>query len=529
MTVRIVQSRRFHLDLLVEGKSFFEITPYSEREMLYEKALNRLDREINDVAEIYKRNDLGAFLWCFTYDTHRVDGVAHTVLNYYILEILARLKKDNDNLSVTFEVEQPSYFYAALKYTLKIAFEDKAPLILRWKRLIRYRFGPIQRILAQENFLCIKKKHTEIKSDESYILYDINSDLTRLKGFPNYLTSKGEKINILDHSLDKIKAIDSENILTLGLRSSLKDWFDMVRKGIKLWRLTKSLKVIGANKSIFVYVISNQSFFQSFYMVYKERLFYRTFTKLKPSKLYVSTTFGDPVKRLAISTANSLGIDTAVFSCRPYITKMRSEDRLIEADILNYNQTTIGRSFYVLDKWSREHLISSGYQGGVIDYRFNVTGVELKEKCINFNKGIMFLFADQYLNKGLMYMADLLISENYKIDVLYYREHPLVKISESVIRKLKTLSHKVICLTGTQWNALTFDDTLAITCNTTAAIDAVNRGCSLLWLPFISEQSLQFSEVMNAVGHKSVNYDEAVYHVKEFLKQPSKPNDNFKK
>ena len=220
------------------------------------------------------------------------------------------------------------------------------------------------------------------------------------------------------------------------------------------------------------------------------------------------------MNRLALSEAKRFGAQTTVFSCRPFLTENRSEDRLIYSDLKGYNKTTLGDEFIVLDKLSKDHLKKYNYQGRIQLYEFEQANN--KDNLLHLKNGLLLLFAGTYLNKSLIELLRDLKTEELRYPVLYYREHPSKKIAQEQYDQLKSVTDKVVCLTGKLWSELYFENVIAVTCNTTAAIDAVSRGCTLLWLPYISEQSLQFSELMDIVGERSDTFEESIKFLKKY-------------
>lgn len=514
VSVILISSDNFYFDLKINGRSYFNDTSFEFREKLYQKALEKLDKDIESVAELNKEEHLGGFLWCFTYDLHRVDGVAGTVMYYYLFEILKDLRATYADFELKIRKVVPYFVQRVIKKEIGIPVKYDVSLYSRSKLFVRYKFGALRRLYFKSIENTNSSTSGIIEENSTIFFYNINSDFNRLRSFPEYLASKGERIYFFDLSLKYFKNYGADDIFQRSI-FSLRYVVVNLLKVFLVKRLIKKTKFNLHKDSYFIHIISEQSYLQSFYMLYKKSVLEETFKKYRPNKVIVSTTIGDPVSRLVLNVAKKSGVYSTVFSCRNYLTLKRSEDRLIKPDVKSYNQAYLGDEFYVLDKISREHLIRHGYTGLV--KLFNYKQYLNNKQARKYKDGVLILFAGESTNYSLIKLIEELADNKVYVSNLYYKEHPNVKITKDQLYFLYKISDKVVSVTGYKWANLEFENVLAVTCNTTASIEALNRGCSLLWLPFIFESSLQFSDIMNLLGRKVKSTEEAIIFIKQYI------------
>ncbi|MCZ4319932.1 hypothetical protein O4H26_13135 [Aequorivita viscosa] len=507
MILELRNGAKFETILFLDGRDVFDLIGFDIKMQLFLLGLSKIDEEIISVAELSKEDKEGLYLWCLTYDIHRADGIIGMVLDYYLLELIIYLKTKYGIKGVKLCKAFPKSFKTILKRELKLKVINNAPLKKEIALYIRYKVGPLKSIVKKLN-LSIKYKAKGIKelpNDTALILGKTKKSNTRLKGFPEELMKKHINVFILDINLSIVKnyATGEEYIVNPFKFSfflkAFKDTLTFVKYKKKF--LKKNKTEIGGYDTYLI----QQSFIQTYSVKLKELAYTELFKQLKPTRLIVSSTFGDPQKRMPLIIANRQGINTTLFSCRPFITKMRSEDRVIKPDILQYHNSTIGNEIFVFDKPSYNHLKQSGVSKEKIKFYFPETKHAPNNKTNSYNDSILLLFASPYYNDELIKLFQNLKKAGLSFHRMLYREHPNLKITIKQLGLLKGVCSNLVCITSELWQNVKFTNVLAITSNSTSGIDALSRGASLLWLPFLTEQSLQFGEMMENLGFTVTN------------------------
>jgi len=508
MQIDIKKNSRTTIDIFVDGKSILETVDFETRAELLDRANKKLDQDVDAIAEIVKDEPLGGFFWCFTYDIHRHDCIKGTVIDYFLVELISFLQMQTSVESINTcyhlkpwvakEIEK----LTELKITDEVSKRDKIFTFLRMK------LGPIKHLINYySNFL--HTNHTIPEADtlnSVFIFYNLNDNLTRLKGFGEMLGSK--KQFSLHTSLNKLRSEESSKVYSAGHVGLKKIWDSLVNAWRFKWK-TGKLSLI--NKSIFYYHLKNQSFLQSFYIFLRWEALKQLFDRYSPSELIIISTFGDPVNRLPLAVAKQRNISTVLFSCRPMLSSYRPEDRVIDADLGNYNDTSIGDSIVIFDKISRNHLIKSNINNSLI-YTFSTSPFPSNSEKV-YEDAILVLFANRYYNALYIEYLKKLKKRGFNIGRLLYREHPSHPLFDSQKEELRNLSDQCESLADLKWNDFKLNNVLTFVCDSTAAIDAISRGGSVLWIPYLSYDSMMFKTVMNTVGDICENESELLQKI----------------
>ena len=522
MILELKKGIRFKKELFLNGKNCFEIIDFELKNKLFENALNKIDKEISEVAELSKDKKEGLFFWCLTYDNHRADGVIGMVLDYYFIEIIEYLIKEFNEISeLKIHTLVTKSFKALLRKNFVFKIVDKTGVTEKIQYHLRFKLGPLKiilQILAKSFFLRSSLKKN-LSDDLVLILKPLRSTNTRLKGFPSFLESKHSDVYFLDTSLLKIKKFglsgEEYNIKTYKLSFFFKAF-------VKALKLTKDKYFFFREKDYnsigFINYLSEQSFLQTYFIRIKTLAYEEVFKQLNPKCVVVSSTFGDPQKRMPLIIAKKLGIDTILFSCRPFITKMRSEDRIIKPDLLEYNNSTLGNNIYIFDKPSFNHLLLSGFPQERIKI-YNPQKNIVKDYINNYfySNSILLLFAHPSYNNSIINLMGTLNKQGVKFETILYREHPNDRLTNKQIQLLQDISDNLECISEKLWSDLKFSNVLSITSNSTSGIDAVSRGATLLWLPFLTEHSIQFSQMINNLGYVANNKNEFSTFINNFI------------
>jgi len=491
----IKPSNEFEFDVLLDEKSFFLETPFIDKTELLSNAINTLETDIQNLAKSVDSNRYYNFFWEFTYDIHRDDGIRDTVADYYLLEILSYINKKYKIKKVEIHYFLPKPVINKISNVFPISLKYSKKYLI--KNYIRYQLGPLKYLINNlfKTFLR-KRRNKEIEGSNNVVCITNNFFSTvRYKDFPTML---GKKFNVylLNISLTKIRNHLTKKEIRLN-SYSIRLYFKSFFKSLKQYKSFHSTLKIIKKKSIFSLKLKNQSFLQTFYLVLRYETLKKIFSTNEFKYVIVITTIGEPLMRMVCAVARVKKIETIVFSCRYFLSNLRAEDRIIKLDFSSSNSDFFTDFFISFDKISKNHLMQAGVDINSI-YTYNEEKKENEQKYIS--NGILLLFSSPPYNDKLLTLFESAVKKGHKFENVYYREHPNKGMSEEHMKRFKNIFKKNICLNKYKWVEITFSNVLAFTSNSTSGIDASSRGASIVWMPFLTEQSIQFKPMMEAIG-----------------------------
>lgn len=507
MTADLVLNKKSNIEININNKSVYEILSLDEFNVLYQNALARIDNHLDKVAHLSADNSFGIYLWCLTYDVYRDDGLRHMLLHYYLIEQLLFLK-DRFKINRVRILAPLPYFFSKI-ITEEVGVEVRIDYVKSQylKNRIRYLVGPLTRTILKALKMTFRRSYNEDVIDPGCALflgYTIR-DNQRFRGFDKYV-NKITPVYILDEELHTVKCFRNGKILNLRL-FDFGDLFYVLLNTLKYLKYRKLfLKKHKSQISSFTYYIKYQSFSQTLNVFFRERAWERILKKLKPKNVIVMSTFGDPNKRLPLYVASKMGIKSILFAARPFLSNFRSEDRLINADKNKLHDAEIGNEIYVLDKFSKDYLIESGIMENRITIYSDQSNQDLKYINV-FEFGILVLFADYYSNEQLIKLISSLPINLLKNITIFYRTHPSKKaaLTNNQIYKLNSLECKTKNINEFEWSQMKFINVIAIASDSTSIYDAAKCGAGIVWLPFVTLDSIVLTPIINKIGYTSEN------------------------
>jgi hypothetical protein len=443
-----------------------------------------------------------------TYDIYRDDGIKDNVLNYFIVG-LANHFSVNGNVEVIFNQYPDRNVIKHLNSIENVKLVVKTTILLLMQRWIRNTFGPLPVLYGYfkvifdkegiENLLFAKVVMKNI------FLTHINTKQSRWKGYPNALKLKEDQAYFLDVDLQRCITINGSKTIKLKLFTK-KNFFNAVKKSYQIFHALKQYS--NSVNSIFKEEIKNQSYLQIFAVIWRFYAWEVLFVKYGVTDIHVMTTFGDPFRRLPLAVARSKGAKSHIFACRPYLSNYRSEDRIVTSDKKELSICKIPKDIIVLDKYSQNQLTKVGVVASI----YNPISKSIK---ITAHDGLLLLFSDADFNDNIIKLVNKLKGLKFN---LYIREHPLVKLEDHLKEQLILTGNSVIDLNQYDWSELHFRKVLTFSANTTAGLDALARGCDLFWLPFLSQNFLQFAGYANDTGKVIFCEKEWTLAVDEYFK-----------
>lgn len=82
------------------------------------------------------------------------------------------------------------------------------------------------------------------------------------------------------------------------------------------------------------------------------------------------------------------------------------------------------------------------------------------------------------------------------------RMHPLQPLTTTQEKRLKSVLPEYQDTSNAKMNAIGFHNVIALSINSTAAVEACSYGTGVLWLPFLNFRAIVFDEVMSILGEK---------------------------
>jgi hypothetical protein len=493
--------------ITINGESVVSKTYFDTTSKLYLKALETLDKDVQEQFDKHSKSKYKSFYWCLTYDIHRDDGIKDTVINYFLIYLVKHFLNMGE-VRVVYYYSPDNIILHYLKDIDNVFIDIRAKLSSKIRRSVRNSLGPLK-VLRKYSAVALSRTHQEniIFSkigNKQLFLTNIDSSNTRWKGYPYSLNLKKNAGYFIDVNLSRWKSIETDQkfkIKLFSFRSFRKAFFQTFRV------FKESKQFTSKNKSVFQAAIKQQSFLQYLTVLWRFQAWHELFENHNITDIHVMTTFGDPFKRLALSVAKIAGIEGHIFVCRPYLSEYRSEDRIIAADKDVNSMCQIPNDIIVLDDYSKKQLDRSGVSSKV----YNPLNNQVKYTA---EGGLLLLFTDHTFNTRLIELIEQL---DYKHLKIYIRKHPLAGLEINLQNKLDTTGFEIIDLDSYDWSELHFKNVLTFSANSTSGLDAVKRGCDLLWLPFLSQNFLMFTGYASDTGKVVYSEDECIKLIDEYL------------
>jgi len=523
MKIEILPGSTFPIKVMMAGHDVFAAMSLELKAALLEAALNRLDDDVGEVAEIAKEHRWGGFLWCFTYDAHRRDDINGTVLSYFIREIVDYLMVDSNVTAITISADVPCQVLtrAFLKKGVSV-FDRRAARFLARRRLRRvldpiWRFAlPYVRLVSP----ALRPGRPRLPLGPNVLIGRVKTRAAP-RGAPVSALDAANLMRV-DHSLATARLTEEGVARMFGILSmSMPRFRESLRIAGSVRGLVKKILSQSDIDSMFADLLREQSFAQTLFMCLRWSQYCRFFQILQPRKVIVSSMFGDPANRLPLAVAKSLNIPCELLACRPFLTGLRSEDRAIKADILQYNGAATGDTVVVEDSESLLHLKRFGVTEESIEIR------SARDNCGHSTKlisdAILLLFTEKKVNDGIIEVLHEVKRRGCDVRPIYVREHPCIPVTERQKNELDTLGVSVQFITMDPWSTLRFVRTVVLVGESTSGVEAARQGADVLWCTFLSEQLIQLWPLMRATGEIMESKSRAVQKVEKCFDDEKEP------
>jgi hypothetical protein len=511
----------------IDASSFIS---YQKKNDLWKRAIDQLEKDIAEVAERMKNRKFGEFVWCFTWESHRIDGFIGTPYFYFMIEVICYLISLRNVKKIILQRVIPKELYHAMKNMLPVPVEYSVFSPFDKLKVLYDKHIKSYKNLGSFVFRSIKfKVQNKGKIDNIYFVQlrndsDIRRYLSVLKNVQSEKIYHFNKFIFRPPNVNNMHYKEFDFAMFFNFKIFLKTII-IVSKIKFLIRNECRANGHTLNANLFYRLVSSQTAIQFFKIVTRALLFDEAFKSINVKALYLVSSLSSTHSRLPATIAYRNNIKVVIVASRAMLSNDRPEDRCSSFDINGYNQTYIGDIFFVRDHFSKKTLIEQGIKRGSINV-INDTKIINGDKkpAVELNEGIILLLSQYRCNNAIF---ELIASINLRgFKNIYLRSHPLKKkinaVSDIQLKILRRVGFDIYDITDIPMEDISCFDCVAMTANSTSGVDIVKVGAGVIWLPFITDQSLLFVQVMVCLGKMCASEG-------EFKRFFSKLNNNTKK
>lgn len=479
---------------MIDGNVHDAWLSHAERTECLNKAIQQFDEDLEKVSYTFKDHKFGAYLWLYTPDFVRSESIDGIFRTYYIHELFKAIQ----NKSVVSEI----HIEVPLKHIDRIFLKDYS-IIRHYKHLKIFKSAVYSKMLV------LKSVFTKFVVNLSF-LFSVTD-----KAFTGSLidTSTRFQMNRYD-SLKSVEAVFKDQIKYFSGEQRRVSGTE--RKKSVVFKRELNLKILGSSlfKSIQILKFINKerknipdTFYYNHKGFYKMLLFWdliiseqcinKFLSKSEIHSIVQVSTFTKPIYRMLSASAKSKGVRFIQVASRS-LMHSRCSERLLNCDIQGFNNTAVADYFIVRDKFSSKvfdpfpEIAERIFIGG--KYKVNhVRSITQRSDAIllllNHRKDLCDRLMEEVLLSGITQLIPKII----------FRCHPSCVLTESEIQILFP-GVEVTDITGKQYEILSEYNIFAISGPTSAALEAVQYGALVFWLPYIWEEGVLLDEIMQEIG-----------------------------
>lgn len=421
------------------------------------KANQALENDLNVIADMSAANAHGHLIWCATYYALRSDDLEGLILEYYN-------KESDSDYSVRYPIVTRHYFFAPLKI-----------------------------------FKAIGKKlfSKKIASKSPSCWFSVSNPEFRHR-YRNVFEYLAPSINKAFFTNDHIRDINCGNA---GTSLNFADYFkvaDIFRAYGTARSVKKSIVKLKAD-SIAANWIKKMPVTHVYNMALRELWIERALKTQQPKAVFFATANTYSPARLMSRICKRNNIPFVVVACRSMFSPLRSEERVSAADLKEINDSRIADMWLMWDKFSINTLQGVKVPSDKI-FLSQPDPVKVFHARICNTPYLLLLTHERDLNTV---MIDEWLKICGDVKILAIRTHPLCKLTESQMEKLS--GFEIDDISSVPMNTINFDNTVAVSINSTAAVEACSYGCGIFWMPYLNERSVIFAPIMNILGYVAGN------------------------
>jgi hypothetical protein len=496
ISIEIKQHDLLHSWIFIDGKPLEQFYTFHQRVEIYRTTLQNVDSDITDAYQICKDSEYHTFVWLVTFKNLRQDGLVGVLLQYYLVSIIDRISKDHgfiSNIAVFTWQDKPFIRFLKLRYPATNIWY-KFPFFPNLAKIGFTALLPVKYLLTGllQARLFVQKPSGYNGLEMIVAPKDFNRN--RLRGYEK-TTAEKQFLVLAKEVFHSVKNIpDSGTLAQYSLVAYLKNLFAAIHVTIKVNGLIKD--TYRTVKSLHSEILNSQGWFQTYFLVVKQRVLEKIIGRYWPKEVIVTQTFGYPAARAVTLAAETVGVRSKVFSCRPMVTLLRSEDRILPFEIQEKNPLFgLGETFVLFDRFSQTTLIEQQYPiERIVPY---VVSLQTNKKNMKLN-GYLFLLTEERVNTRLIHLLS-----RHKPTIsrhVYLKSHPLQPITKDQVGLLRRAGLDFTDVSGFKLHELDLYEVIALTTNSTSGVEAVGMGGGILWMPFFTEHCIQFADAYEKLG-----------------------------
>ncbi|MFW5721279.1 MAG: hypothetical protein ACOCWW_02710, partial [Bacteroidota bacterium] len=510
--------------LYINDQAHVDFFSHSTRVDFIKKANNKFDKDLEFVAEKFKHHTYGAYLWLFTSEFIRGEAISSLIRWHFIVEMIDYLENDNsydiDKLNIETSIPKSIKKHLAGK-KFKVRYKVKPYLISFAKYNARGWLNVLKSLRKNFQFV-FKRPNTKHEG----IIADINRSFTKHRyDNINKLIDKYPAIKFFsgqEHPLENIPVKDQ-----VVFRKEL-SFLKLLHAIMKAMRI--SFFTLKNKKDIPDFLYSNLTDFFNlilwFDLLVFEKCVQDYLNKNEIEKIFHVSTLTKPTYRILMAEAKKRKIEFTLVASRT-LMELRSSERLLRCDVKEYNDTGLPEKYIFKDEFSKKifnhypELKERTFIGG--KYIFS------SKNEINLNKPAAILLLFNH-TKPLFYklLNEVVHSDAAKlVDTVIFRCHPAFIVGKDEMQKYFP-GNILIDNTGKDFSILNKYRTVTISGATTGALEAVQAGTIILWVPYIWDDGILMDDMMNEIGTKCVDRKKLKTSAEHFIRNSSELGKKYK-
>ncbi len=518
--------RNREIILLIDGTVHDQWLSHDERTECLKNAIQHFDSDLEKVAEDYKGHRFGAYLWLFTPDFVRSESVDGLFRAYYMKELMRRVSEKTTVSQIVLKV--PLHFIERShleQYTSNISYRNLTIL-----RSFLYSFMLALKIVGLKFFLNLK--YLFISSNDYFdgTLIDTSTRIQRNRydSLEDVKAVFQNHVRFFSGEQRKIHGVSSHLTVVFKREINLKIFINSLVKSLQLKQFLKREK----NKLPHMIFKNHAGLFKMLLywdLIISQKCIKKYLSKSDIQNIVQVSTLTKPVYRSLSSYSKRKNIRFIQVASRS-LMRFRASDRLLRCDVLGYNNTSTADHFIVKDQFSTR-VINEFSEMGDNFYVGSRHKVEFKESNVNKSHALLLLFNHRRDLCEKLLEEVRLSGISQMFETVIFRCHPSCVITQSEIQSMASAPN-IIDLTGQTYEMLKDYHVFAISGPTTAALEAVQFGAVVYWVPYIWEEGILMDEVMSEVGLKCENnqhifnlVESHLNHREVFLKQLNKDSE----
>lgn len=511
--------------LYINNQSHVDFFSHTQRVDALIEANKRFDTDLEIVSERFKDHCFGAYLWVFTSEFIRGEETGSLVRWHFIKQLVNSLFFDKsikiENFIIATRIPKSLRRYLR-SLNLSISYNILKYLFSILKYWGRGWLNVINALIKNLSFLYRKGNQKHVGA-----IVDINRGSTKHRfdsieaikvKFPNLKFFSGQ-----EHPLEDVP---KENQVVFRRELTLSKFLGSVLKSIHL-----GLFAIKNKKNIpcFLYynIVDIFNLLMWFDLICYEYCVKAYLSKNNIQKIIHVSTLTKPTYRILMSEAKRRNMDFTLVASRT-LMRYRSSERILDCDIKGYNNTALPTKYIFKDQYSSK--IFDQYPEMKKNVQIGGSHVSKTYRYINYNNPVAILILFNHTKELLNRLLNEIIKGEIPsvVNTIIFRCHPNYVISKDEMLRYFP-NNQVIDITGKDYSLLSNYRTVTISGATTGALDAIQWGTVILWVPYIWDDGILMDDLMNILGVNCLNSMELKKKTIEFIINPNLMAEQYNK